>query len=606
MQTNELWTIFQSEYQEHLDEADRCIYQIVSMQEYDAKEVLHQMFRSFHSLKGLARAMELKDLEKITHSCEDYLNFLLEHSDQLNEDTALELGSIVEEIQELCQEIAKEQKDISPRDELIQRVLALNIPEQSIPQLSQKEEAPLFFDFSEEEGVESLAKESSPDSAPSPNAQEARPPLVKEGAPELEKSIRVSGGTLERFMDNIGEIVLNNARLTHFLADKRYKDLLAEVLFLIKDNHHVQDLVSEKIRSLIDQIEFKNENLNDSIQSLHSSLTVLHDTALDLRVVPMELIYRRLPKTVKLIAKELEKEVNLKLEGHDVQIDKIMVDAFSDPILHILRNAIDHGIESPDVRVQKGKSRTGTITIKTEQKGSRIQLQIKDDGRGIDTAKIIKKILEKNILLPQEVEHLSEEQIMQFIFHPGFSTAETVSSISGRGVGMDIVRTNVMHLGGAIQIFSEPEKGTTFTIKVPITAAIQDVLIVSSNGQTIAIPNSYVSEVLQLDPSEIHVLRNNPACILRDSYLPLLNLGYALGFSKEKLSHNLVHSIVVISRMDATLGIEVDKVLEKTQIYMKELGANITSVFGVGGATIRGDGEVMIILDSEDILDSIS
>jgi chemotaxis protein histidine kinase CheA len=784
---DDLWNIFEVEYQQHIQDADSCIFQVVSMQPFDSQDILRKIFRSFHSLKGLARAMDLAGLEEVTHKCEDYLNYLTEHVDLFDLETAHELGTILVEIQEICHEISQNKQNVAPKSTFLEQVNHLlnkknsvdtsekdliqgetvgpvdaSIPPQSkqlvnditetdigvvqffieltndllkalLPPYTQLEQAQnLLINASKEIKIYSLVpviesiqsdgltfakdlitellsvktkdnkdfidgdsiafflnnilipllklihqkndmetpiillkvldqylpikvvdpeqrtmiekklKVSLPydlktvlenledviamlnnskqkDLKVFPQTGVPTNASVKTGdsiatikptasAPvpsDIEKSIRVSGSTLEKFMDNIGEIVLNNTRLNHFLTDKNYKDLLNQIQFLMKGKKNFGDELLEKVRSLVDQIDSKNESLNDSIHSLNSSLSTLHDTALDLRVVPMELIYRRLPRTVKLLANDLKKEVSLYLEGQDVQIDKIMVDTLSDPIIHILRNALDHGIESPEEREQQGKNRVGKITVKTEQQGSRIQLQIIDDGRGISREKIMNKIIEKGLLSATEAATLSDEKILSYIFNAGFSTAAAVSNISGRGVGMDIVRMNVMQLGGTISIASEIGKGTTFTIKGPITAAIQDVLIVSTNNQKIAIPNSYVNEVLQISHDDIMTLKNNPACILRDQYLPIINLGYSLGYSESKITSDASHVIVVISRMDAMIGIEVERIIEKTQVYMKEVDSSITSIFGIGGATIRGNGEVMIILDCEDIFDSV-
>lgn len=786
---DDLWNIFDVEYQQHIQDADSCIYQVVSMQPFDSQDILRKIFRSFHSLKGLARAMDLAGLEEVTHKCEDYLNYLTEHVDLFDMETAHELGTILAEIQEICHEISQNKQNVTPKSTFLEQVNHLlnkkNSPDVSEKNLTQPEKVNAVDAGSSPESMQSnlinditetdtgviqffielindlLKALSSPNSQLEhaqnllinackemkiyslvPIIESVKPddltfakdlitellaaktkenrdfigfdiigcflnnvltpilklihqkddmdtPLIllkivdqhlvlKVSDPELqtliqeklkvslpydsksvlqnledligalnhttqkelkvlphidvptnasvkiadsiatikptasapvpsdiEKSIRVSGSTLEKFMDNIGEIVLNNTRLNHFLTDKNYKDLLNQIQFLMKGKKNFGDELLEKVRSLIDQIDTKNESLNDSIHSLNSSLSTLHDTALDLRVVPMELIYRRLPRTVKLLASDLKKEVNLYLEGQDVQIDKIMVDTLSDPIIHILRNALDHGIESPEEREKQGKNRVGKITVKTEQQGSRIQLQIIDDGRGISREKILNKIIEKGLLSATEAAALPDEKILNYIFNPGFSTAAAVSNISGRGVGMDIVRMNVMQLGGTIGISSEVGKGTTFTIRGPITAAIQDVLIVSTNNQKIAIPNSYVNEVLQISHEDIMTLKNNPACILRDQYLPIINLGYSLGYSDNKLTSDTSHVIVVISRMGAMIGIEVERIIEKTQVYMKEVDSSITSIFGIGGATIRGNGEVMIILDCEDIFDSV-
>ena len=786
---DDLWNIFEVEYQQHIQDADSCIFQVVSMQPFDSQDILRKIFRSFHSLKGLARAMDLAGLEEVTHKCEDYLNYLTEHVDLFDMETAHELGTILAEVQDICHEISQNKQNVTPKSTFIEQVNDLlnkknsndisekdlnqpekvksidlsNSPEATqselvnditetdigvvqffielnndllkalLPPYSQLEQAQnllinaskemkiyslipvvesikpgdatfakdlitqllsaktkanrdfigfdslvcflnnilipvlklihqkndmdtpiillkivdqylpikvsdpgqramiqeklqvsLPYDFEVvlknlEDVIGSLNNTKQKDLKVPPQPDVPTNATAKTGdsiatikptasAPvpsDIEKSIRVSGSTLEKFMDNIGEIVLNNTRLNHFLTDKNYKDLLNQIQFLMKGKKNFGDELLEKVRSLIDQIDTKNESLNDSIHSLNSSLSTLHDTALDLRVVPMELIYRRLPRTVKLLANDLKKEVSLYLEGQDVQIDKIMVDTLSDPIIHILRNALDHGIESPEEREQQGKNRVGKITVKTEQQGSRIQLQIIDDGRGISREKIINKIIEKGLLSATEAENLSDEKIFSYIFNAGFSTAATVSNISGRGVGMDIVRMNVMQLGGTIGIASEIGKGTTFTIRGPITAAIQEVLIVSTNNQKIAIPNSYVNEVLQISHDDIMTLKNNPACILRDQYLPIINLGYSLGYSESKLTSDTSHVIVVISRMDAMIGIEVERIIEKTQVYMKEVDSSITSIFGIGGATIRGNGEVMIILDCEDIFDSV-
>ncbi len=415
------------------------------------------------------------------------------------------------------------------------------------------------------------------------------------------ETIRVPGDVLDKFMNDIGEMVLACSHLNFTINSHSFKtNLLALNSFMKKLQNQYQIPKDELsfFNNTIQELDTSHKAISENNSSIHSILRYLQESALNLRVIPLETVFKRLPRIVRDVSKQLGKKINLVLDGQEVRIDKSMVDCLVDPLIHMLRNSIDHGIEIPDIRLKTGKNETGTIRISAVQQGNQIRIDIQDDGYGLDPEKLLKKAISKQLIERDAV--LSIDEIHHLIFHPGFSTASIVTEVSGRGVGMDVVRSNVSKVGGNIAITSQKGQGTKISLKMPLSAAIQEVLIVNAAQQTFAIPSRFITEIIEFDISQVMTLKGQPSVLLRNNFLPISYLAFLLGFGQPKASEKV--TIVVLNDGQSTLGVHVDEVVNRSELYMKDVHQGIVNLPGVGGASILGNGRVVLVLDGEDLL----
>jgi two-component system chemotaxis sensor kinase CheA len=319
---------------------------------------------------------------------------------------------------------------------------------------------------------------------------------------------------------------------------------------------------------------------------------------MSVRMVPMESVYAKLPKTVRDLAKKLDKSVKFEHYGDSVEIDKLMVEGLMDPLVHIIRNSLDHGIEPEDLRKKRGKNKTGLLKISAAQESGQIIISIEDDGAGIDAQKVLNKALEKGIVTEEEAERMTLEDKQMLVFSPGLSTAEKVSDVSGRGVGMDVVMSNISQLGGSIRIESVLEVGTKFIIMLPLTLAILDGLNVEVGKQKFILPISMIVESLQPEKYMIKYVGDSEEEILmlRNEFIPIIRLHRFFGI--ESNYKNIHEGMLIVSKAaNVKVAIFIDDFLNQEQIVVKSLERNYKKIKGIGAATIRGDGTIGLILD---------
>ena len=405
--------------------------------------------------------------------------------------------------------------------------------------------------------------------------------------------IRVRGEALDNFMNLIGEMVLARSRLHHIVQNERLNMLISRLR-----RHDGAD--NPEAAELLDLAEGHRRDLLEADQLLQNSLGRLQESAVGLRVVPVEMVFKRLPRVVRDLSRSQEKMIRLEMSGQEVRIDKAMVEILVDPLLHMVRNSVDHGIEMPAVRTLAGKRKEAVIRVSAVQRGNSIVIDISDDGSGIDTDKVLLKAIERGLTSEEKGSALSHDELLRFIFQPGFSTAAEVTETSGRGVGLDVVMTNVMRMGGTITIDSEAGRGTTFSLMMPLSAAIQEVLMVEAAGHTLALPGRYVAEVIEIATDDLHAVRGGQAVLLRGAFLPLYRLARLLGYPAAASTGHTV--AVVLSNGNQTIGLAVDKVLRRQELFVKDIQESVAALPGVGGASILGDGRVVLILDGEDLL----
>jgi chemotaxis protein histidine kinase CheA len=412
--------------------------------------------------------------------------------------------------------------------------------------------------------------------------------------------IRVAGETLDHFMNQIGEMVMVQAQLNYAVNNEKARAALAQLKCMVNE-HSIKSgqRESDNLFDICEAFEAQNRRLAEVDALILSTLQRLQVSAMALRVVPMETVFKRFPRVVRDLAQSQGKHIRLDQSGQEVKIDKAMVEVLSDPLMHMVRNSADHGIEAPEERKAAGKPEEAHILINALQQGSRVIVQVSDDGRGIDTEKVRRKAVERGLVQEADSYNLTQEEIYNFLFMPGFSTAEKITETSGRGVGMDVVRNNVMRLGGSIHIKSEFGKGSTFTLEMPLSAAVQEVLLINVAGQTLALPGRYVAEVVEVENGAVQSVKGLPAVLLRGAFLPLVNMADLLGFKRIEKSHVAHRSAVVISNGQQMVGIEVDSMVGRRELFVKDIHPRLAALPGVGGASIMGDGKVVLILDGE-------
>ncbi|MFZ3052979.1 MAG: chemotaxis protein CheW [Sulfuricurvum sp.] len=404
-------------------------------------------------------------------------------------------------------------------------------------------------------------------SAPAPRRSEPKEEGDSKGG-GVEQTIRVDVKRLDHLMNLIGELVLGKNRL-------------------IKIN----DDVEERYEG-----EAFLEELNQVVSIVSLVTTDLQIAVMKTRMLPIGKVFNKFPRMIRDLSRELNKKIELEIAGEDTELDKSIVEEIGDPLVHIIRNSCDHGIEIGDVRMAAGKSEVGTIQLKAYHEGNHIVIQIIDDGKGLDADMLKQKSIEKGIITEKEADAMSEKEAFGLIFRPGFSTAAQVTSVSGRGVGMDVVKTNIEKLNGMIDIDSEVGHGTSMKLKIPLTLAIIQALLVGVQEEYYAIPLASVLETVRISKDDIYTVENRSVMRLRDEVLSLVHIGDI--FEVERVFDSSEHAyVVVLGLAESKIGLIVDTLIGQEEIVIKSLGEYLKGIEGIAGATIRGDGGVTLIVD---------
>lgn len=427
------------------------------------------------------------------------------------------------------------------------------------------------------------AAPAAPAAAAKPAAPAAKPaasaakPAAKPATETAQKSssIRVDHERLDHLMNLIGELIINRNRYA----------LIARSL-----ESGGTDVDISQVAQSLSETTYAMARISDDLQ----------DTIMKVRMVPVSSVFSRFPRLVRDLSRKSGKEVDLVMEGEETELDKSVVEAIGDPLVHLIRNSVDHGIEPEDVRVAAGKSPKGRVTLRAFHKGNSVAIEIEDDGKGIDPEKMREVAVRKGIITAEEAAQLDDREAVELIFAPGFSSADKITDISGRGVGMDVVRTNIKNLKGSVSTNTELGKGTRFTLSLPLTLAIIDALMVNVSGQTYAIPLDAVSETTKIECSRLTDVKGRKAVTLRGEVLGIVELAEMLDLPRTDPLPEVL-SVVVIHDNDRRLGLVVDRLLERQEIVIKPLGAYLGDLKGISGATIMGDGSVILILDPHEI-----
>lgn len=421
-------------------------------------------------------------------------------------------------------------------------------------------------DFAADDSAEKQSDRKQP--AEEPAGKAGRPLQVREGeGPSKQvKTVRIDVEKLDNLMNLVGELVIDRTRL----------DRLAEIF---KGRCGSDDLVE-----VLDEISNHLGQLTNSLQ----------EQIMKARMLPVAQVFNRFPRMVRDLAHKLGKEIEFVIEGKETELDRNVIEVIGDPLIHLLRNAVDHGIEPPDERVAAGKPRTGTIRLKAFHEENHIVIFIEDDGRGMNVEKIRSRAVEKGLVDPETAARLTDREVLDFIFTPGFSLADRVTDLSGRGVGMDVVRKQIGQINGCVELATALGKGTRLTIKLPLTLAIIRALMVQVDKQVYALPLVNVMETIRIAPGAVQKVRQSEVIIVRGRALPLLWLAEAFGSQRKEATRVYV---VIVGVGSQRLGVAVERLLGEQEIVIKSLGNYLGRVPGISGATILGDGAVALIVD---------
>lgn len=358
-----------------------------------------------------------------------------------------------------------------------------------------------------------------------------------------------------------------------------------------------EEVIIDRGRLEVISEEFDNQVLKDTVEHLGRVTSEMQNLILSMRMVPIEQVFNRFPRMIRGLAKELNKKINLEIIGSETELDRTVIDEIGDPLVHLIRNSIDHGIELPEVRAQAGKSEEGHLILRAYHSGNHVFIEIEDDGAGINREKVQMKAIEKGLILAEEAELLSDDEIANFILSSGFSTADQISDISGRGVGLDVVKSKMEALGGEISIKTEKGKGSIFSIQLPLTLSIIATLLVKVKHETYAIPLSSIIETVLLQDEQILSAHGRKVMDFRGQVVPLVSLSEVFEVPIREEKNEKYHAVVVVKKGEKLTGLIVDSFIGQKEVVLKSLGSYLKDVFAISGATILGDGEVALIID---------
>jgi len=529
---------FLIESYENLDRIDREFVLLESNP--DDREVLASVFRTIHTIKGTAGFLAFERLERLTHVGENLLARLRDGEIRLDSHRTDVLLAMVDSVRAMLADVERDGTDGT--NDFAEVVQAL--------------EACTADDFATDAAVSLVATAET-------EVAEEPPASTEDHSSVADTSIRVDVGLLDQLVNLVGELVLARNQLIR-TADSGNDPALAA-----------------------------------TAQQLDHITTSLQERVMRTRMQPIGSVWSRFPRVVRDLAAQCGKSVKLELVGRETELDKSVLEAIKDPLTHLVRNSIDHGIEPSADRVAAGKPAEGTLRLRAYHESGLVNIEIADDGHGLDPDKILNRAIERGLVTSERAATLSEREIVELLFQPGFSTAETVSNISGRGVGMDVVRTNIERIGGSVEMESTLGQGTTVHVKIPLTLAIIPALIVQALGERYAIPQVSLVELVRVDPDagqRIEWLQDAAVFRLRDRLLPLVHLGRELGGPAE-LDDAQVLNVVVVRADDCEFGLVVDAVEDTAEIVVKPLGPWLKDLDVFAGATIMGDGVAALILD---------
>src|SRR5882724_331444 len=638
---------FLLESNENLDRLDR---ELVSLEkEPSNRETLSSIFRTIHTIKGTCGFLGFGKLESVAHAGENLLSLLRDGAIGLTPERTTALLSLVDAVRQMLGSIEAKGNEGERNDEgLVARLKRLqkDAEGEAVEELGEVQELREVQKFKEEaeteeknnaEGVESVLPEKSSvqvegtlreaSSGQEEKKEEAGGPpkqlgkiLVEMGTVTPEDVAYGVQKQLEGDGRSIGEILLERGMvksqdlMAAVQVQQASKSAVSEssirvdVVLLDRLMNLVGELVLARNQILQHTQGVQDAGLVASGQRLNLITSELQEGVMKTRMQPIGNIWSKFPRTVRDVAMSCGKSVRIEMEGKETELDKTIIEAIKDPLTHLVRNSVDHGIETPDKRVQAGKTEEGLLLLRAYHEGGQVNIEIRDDGAGLDTEKIKQKAVQRQLITAEQAVRMSEHEACNLIFLPGFSTAEAVTNVSGRGVGMDVVKTNIEKIGGTVEVQTRAGAGTTVKMKIPLTLAIIPALLVTSGGERFAIPQVNLLELVRIEEQNVakslERVQGAPVYRLRGQLLPLVNLSEELGLEKDKANEDEGVNIVVVQADARHFGLVVDRVTDTEEIVVKPLNKQLKSIHAFAGATILGDGRVALILDVRGLAES--
>ncbi len=624
---------FVDEANDHIDKLNDGLVSLESSP--GDQETVSEIFRSAHTIKGSSRILGLISISVVAHKLEDALsalrdgkinqskvlfNLLFKAVDLISEfvQRVQEGEEVEDDTTEICERLEKaalgelEADTAAPvsSEKLVEKVESEedlpteekveSVEEKQISQIKKESEQVSLKQESSPSGLSQPKEVSPPSPSPKPQVQK---PLKK---PRTSETVRVKTEKLDETVNLMGEIVSNHIRLKQNWVDineigkisKKYLETFSG--FTYEDGK----LSPEDSRELFEQFQGIYGKLRQlsvwtkDVLNFQTLLTdQLREKVLKMRMLPLSTVLDAFPRMVRDISSTCGKEVNFLVEGGETELDKKIIEKIGDPLLHMIRNSVDHGIEAPEDRIRSGKPEAGTIRLKASYEGGNVLIELRDDGRGIPINKIKEKAKAKNLFGEETLNNMTENEIVNLIFRPGFSTSASITDVSGRGVGMDVVRENiVMNLKGSIQVETVEGKGTCFFIRLPLTLAVMRVLLISVSKYKFALPLNSVKEIVKANKSQIITVVDKRAISLRDEIIPIVNLDFALDLPEKSKNRSEEINVVLVEMGNDCLGLVVDSILSEEDMEIKSLPNHMKNNEIVSGVTLSGKNEVVLAL----------
>lgn len=642
MDTSQYLSVFMDECREHLQTLNQSLLEL----EHDPENssILDQIFRAAHTLKGASATMGFNKMANLTHTMEDVLSKLRSKELTMTPEIVNTLFEAVDLLEILANKIGEGKEEDIEISGVVQALQLFTVSGVAVqPQQERRKNIQLrYLEAEKDEILAAINDETGLYHFTVKMAENCvlkgvrvfmvlreieRLGTIVKSVPSLKDledekfdqefivAVLMSNPPeeLAKCIANITDIAEVNfekidpqnlpleKRAQNQTVEDRVKVTGQTVRVDIRKLDVLMNLVAELVihRSRLESIGsvLQSKDLDEVVEQVGRLTLDLRDSVLKTRMVPIETVFSRFPRLVRDLSKELGKEIELIIEGGETELDRTVIDEIGDPLVHIIRNAVDHGIEPPEEREKAGKPRTGTIRLNAYQEGNNVVIAIEDDGRGFNVEKVKEKALKMGLVTKEALAEMREDQILELTFMPGFSTASKVTDVSGRGVGMDVVKNKVDSLGGMIRIHSVFGQGSLLEIRLPLTLAIIQTLMVQLGKEIYAIPSGYIEQIISLRQDEIKQVRSQQVCMLRGELIPIIRLQDVLD-TPDAINHELEELDVVVLRVgDRLVGCVVDSLLRQQDVVIKSLGGYLGSVKGIAGATILGDGKVALIID---------
>ncbi len=636
---DEIVNDFLVESNENLDRLDQELVKLES--EPSSKELMASVFRTIHTIKGSCGFLGFPRLEKLAHTGESLLSLLRDGKVTLSAEITSALLALVDAVRHMLAAIQTTgqdgEEDYAPLIDLLASLQGKPDADSAAPVQTRLPVAlPVAPPETADNAAHAEAIQNFPDPFPAAASKEAKSGATPEALPEAElpDPSRIGGVLVERGQLLPEDLALaleeqkkGQLKIGEILVARgatRPEDVLAAQQTLESRNplaagetirvglnllDRLMNLVGELVLARNQLLQFSNNTQDAGFQAVSQRMnliaTELQGEVMKTRMQPIGNIWNKFPRTVRDLAHACGKHVRLEMEGQDTELDRTIIEAVKDPLTHLVRNSIDHGIETPEIRQHAGKDTTGILTLRAFHEGGQVNIEISDDGAGLNGKRIRQKAVERGLVSEQQALRMPDRDVYNLIFLPGFSTAEKVTNVSGRGVGLDVVKTNVEKIGGTVDVQSAPGRGTTVRVKIPLTLAIIPALIATCGGQRFAIPQVSLAELVRLEGEEketgIELVHGAPVYRLRGRLLPLVYLDRELEIIRSGADQGIrrpdVINIVVLQAEDRQFGLIVDEITDTQEIVVKPLGKQLKGISAYSGATIMGDGRLALILD---------